>query len=169
MVNVVVQSLSCVPLFATPWTPGQKHARHTCSSLFPGVSSSSCPLSLWCHLTISSSAAPSPPAFRLSQQQVLKRAMSQLFASGGQSIGASPSASVLSMNVQGWFPLGLTGLSSFLSKGLSRVFSSTTIESISSLALSLIYDPTLTSVHYYCKNHSFDYMDLCWQNDVPAF
>ena len=71
MVNVVVQSLSCVPLFATPWTPGQKNARHPCSSLFPGVSSSSCPLSLWCHLTISSSAAPSPPTFRLSQQQGL--------------------------------------------------------------------------------------------------
>ena len=145
MVNVVVQSLSCVPLFATPWTPGQKNARHPCSSLFPGVSSSSCPLSLWCHLTISSSAAPSPPTFRLSQQQGLFWDESALCIRW-PSIGASPSASVLSMNVQGWFPLGLTGLSSFLSKGLSRVFSSTTTESLSSLALSLIYDPTLTSV-----------------------
>ena len=69
MVNVI-QSLSCVPLLATPWTPGQQHARHPCSSLFPGVSSSSCPSSLWCHPAISSSAAPSA-AFRLSQQQGL--------------------------------------------------------------------------------------------------
>ena len=94
---------------------------------------------------------------------------SWLLASAGQSIGISASASVLSMNIQDWFPLGLTGLISLLSKGLSGVFSSTTVQSISSSTLSLLYGPTLTSVHDYWKNHSFDYMDLCRQNDVSAF
>ena len=82
--------------------------------------------------------------------------MSRLFTSGSQSIGASASASVLPMSTQGWFPLGLTGLISFQSKGLSRVFSSTTIQNISSLALSLFYGPTLTSIHDYWKNRIFD-------------
>ena len=86
--------------------------------------------------------------------------VSGLFASDVQSIGASASASVLSMNIQGWFPLGLTGLISLLSKGLSRVFSNTTVQIISSLALSFLYSPTLTSIHDYWKNHGFDYSDL---------
>ena len=73
------------------------------------------------------------------------------------------------MNIQGWLPLGLTGLISLLSKGLSRVFPSTQVESISSFALSLLNGPTLTSVHDYRKNHSFDYMDVCWQINVSAF
>ena len=72
-----------------------------------------------------------------------------LFASGGQSIGAS--ASVLPMNIQGRFPLGLTGLISLQSKGLSRVFSSTQFESINSLVLSLLYGPALISIHDYWK------------------
>ena len=71
--------------------------------------------------------------------------MSQLFASGGQSIRASASASVLPVNIQDWFPLGLSGLISLQSKGLSRVFSSITVKCISFLALSLLYGPTLTS------------------------
>ena len=87
--------------------------------------------------------------------------MSQLFSSGGQSIGTSVSASVLPMNIQGWFPLGLTGLISFQSKGLSRVFFITPqFESFNFSVISLLYGPALTSVHDYWKNHSFDYMDL---------
>ena len=83
---------------------------------------------------------------------------------------SSASASVLLMNTQGWFPLGLTGLISLQSRGLSQVFSSTTIwKHQFFLALSLPYDPTLTSVHGYWTNRSFDYMDLCWQSDVSAF
>ena len=82
---------------------------------------------------------------------------------------SSPSASVLPMNMQGWFPLGLTGLISLLSKGLSRVFSSTTVWKYQFWALSFLYGPTLTSIHDYWKNHSFDYTDLCWQSDVSAF
>ena len=77
--------------------------------------------------------------------------MSWLFASGGQSIGASASASVLSMNIQGWLPLRWTGWISLLSKGLWRVFSSTTNRSINFLVLSLLYGPTLTFVHNYWK------------------
>ena len=93
--------------------------------------------------------------------------VSQLFTSGGQSIEAS--ASVLPMKIQDWFPLGLTGLISLLSKGLSRVFSSTKALKHQSLALKFPYGPTLTSVHDSWKNHGFDYMDLCWQSDVSAF
>ena len=87
--------------------------------------------------------------------------MSQIFAWGGQSIGVSASALVLPMNIQDWFPLGWTGWISLQSKGLSRVFSTPQFKSISSLVLSFLYSPTLTSIHDHWKNHSFDYMDLC--------
>ena len=102
------------------------HTRPSCPSPSPRVCPSSCPLNWWCHPTISSSATsffsclqsfPASGSFP----------MSQLFSSDGHSIGASASASVLSMNIQDWFPLGWTGWISLLSKGLSRVFSSTTI------------------------------------------
>ena len=100
-----------------------QHTRLPCLSLTHWVCPSSCPLSQWYHLTISSSVAPvSCPQFFPASESF---PMSQLFTSGGQSIGAS--ASVLWVNIQGWFPLGLTGLISLLSKGLSRVFSITTI------------------------------------------
>ena len=103
-----------------------QHTRLPCPSLSPGICSNSCPLSQWCHPTISSSVTPfssCPQSFPVSGSSFL---MSRLFASGGQSIGASESASVLPMNIQGWFTLGLTGLISLQSKGLSRVFSNTT-------------------------------------------
>ena len=83
--------------------------------------------------------SPSPPAFNLSQHQGLFQC--QLFTSGGQIIGASASTSVLPMNIQGWFPLGLIGLTSLLSRGLSRVLSKPQFEGITSLALSLFYCP----------------------------
>ena len=99
--------------------------RLLCPSLFSGVCSSSCPLNWWCHPTILSSVAlfhlQCFPASRSSP-------MSQLFASGGQSIGVSTSTSVLPMNIQGWFPLGLSSLISLQSKGFSIVFSSTTAQ-----------------------------------------
>ena len=104
-----------------------QHARPPCPSPTPRVYSNSCPLSLWCHPTISSSVIPfsshlqSFPASGSFQ-------MSQLFTSGGQSIGVSASTSVLPMNIQDWFPLGWTGWISLQSKGLSRVFSSTTVQ-----------------------------------------
>ena len=95
--------------------------------------------------------------------------MSQLFTSGGHSIGVSASASVLSMNIHGWFSLGLTVLISLQSKGLSRVFSSNTNQKHQFFCVCLLYGPTLTTVYDYLKNHSFDYMDLCWQSDSSAF
>ena len=82
--------------------------------------------------------------------------MSQLFASGGQSIGVSASASVLPMNTQDWSHLGWTGWISLQSKELSRVFSNTTFKNINSSVLSFLYSPTLTSIHDYWKNHSLD-------------
>ena len=92
--------------------------------------------------------------------------MSLFFASSGQSIWALASASVLSINIQDWFPLGWTGLISLQSKGLSRT---PQFKSINSSVLSFLYGPTLTSVHDYWKNHRFDYMDLCWQSNVSVF
>ena len=115
---IVLQLLSCVWVFMTH---GLQHARLPCPSLTPGACSNSCPSSQWCHPTISSSVVPfsfclqSFPASGSIQ-------MSQFFATGGQSIGASASASVLPVNIQDWFPLGWTGWISLQSKGLSRVF-----------------------------------------------
>ena len=86
--------------------------------------------------------------------------MSQFFQSGDQSIGVSASASILSMKIQDWFPLGWTAWISLLSKGLSRVFSKTTVQNVNSSALSFLYSSTLTSIHEYWKNHTFDYMDF---------
>ena len=110
---------------------------------------------------------PSPFAFNLFQHQGLFL-MSQVFKSDDQSTGTSASASILPMNIQGWFPLGLTDLISFL-RDSQESSPALQFESINSLALSLLYGPTLTSVHDYWKNHSFDYTDLCWQSDVSAF
>ena len=105
---------------------GLPHARLPCPSVSPGVCSNSCPLSQWCCPTILSSVIPfsCPQSFPASGSFP----MGQLFASGSPSIGASASASVLLGNSQdNWFPIGLTGLISLLSKGLARVLSSTTI------------------------------------------
>ena len=117
-----VQSLSRVRLFATPWI-----AAPPCPSSTPRVHSDSCPSSQWYHPAISSSVAPCsscPQPFPASGSFPI----SWLFASGGQRIGASASAPVLPMNIQGSFPLGLTGWISLQSKGLLRVFSNTTVQ-----------------------------------------
>ena len=120
------------------WPHGLQHARLPCPLPSPRVSSNSCPMSWWRHPTISSSVAP----FSSCPQSFLASGsfpMSQLFASDGQSTEASASASVLPMNIQGWFPLGLTGLISLLSKGLLRVFSGTTIQCTISNSMHNIY------------------------------
>ena len=95
--------------------------------------------------------------------------VNRLFASSGQSTEASASATVLSMNIQDCFPWGLTGLISLKSKGLTRVFSNTTIGKHQFFNAQPFYGPILTSVHDYRKNHSFDCMDLCSQSDVSDF
>ena len=106
---------------------GLEHNRLPCPSPSPRACSNSCPSSRWCHPTISSSLVPFCSCLQ-SFPASGSFPMSRLFTSGDQSIGASASASVLPMNIQGWFPLGLTGLISLLSKGLSRVFSNTTVQ-----------------------------------------
>ena len=113
-------------MFDSLWPHEPQHTRLPCPSLSPQVCSNSCPLSLWCYLTISSFAIP----FSICLQSFPASGsfpVSWLFKSGGQSIGASASASVHPVNIQGWFPLGLTALISLMSKELSRSFSSTTI------------------------------------------
>ena len=118
---------SCSVMSNSLWPHGLQHARPPCPSPIPGVYSSSCPQSRWCHPTISSSVVP----FSSHLQYFLAAGsfkMSQLFTSGGESIGVSASASVLPKDIQGWFPLGLTGLISWHYKGLSRVFSNSTVQ-----------------------------------------
>ena len=144
------QSHSRVWLFATPWTAaclascgswghkesdmierlnwtGLQHDRLPCPSPAPRAYPNSCPLSRWCHPTISSSVVPFSSCFQSSPASGFFP-MSQLFVSGGQSIGVSASASVLPMNIQNWLPLGWTSRISLQSKQLSRVFSNITVQ-----------------------------------------
>ena len=104
-----------------------QHARPPCPSPTPGTCSNSCPSSGWCHPTISSSVIPFSSHFQ-SFSASGSFSVSQFFTSGSQSVGVSSSASVLPMNIQDWFPLGWTRWISMLSKGLSRVFSNTTVQ-----------------------------------------
>ena len=106
---------------------GLQHIRSCCPSPTPGACSNSCPLSRWCHPTVSSFVVP----FSFCLQSLSASGcflMSLFFMSRGQSIGVSASTSVLPKNIQDWFPLGLTGLISLQSKGLSRVFSNTIVQ-----------------------------------------
>ena len=136
---------------------GLQHARLPCPSLYPEVCSDSRPLSWWCHPTILSSVAPfsyCPQCFPASGSFT----MSWLFLSGGQSIGAS--ASILPVSIQGWFPLGLTVSISLLSRDSQESSPAPQFESINPSVFSFLYGPTLTSVHDYWKDHSFEYTDL---------
>ena len=150
-----VQLPSHVQLFATPWTAAcqaspshhllpelahQTHVRWVSDAIQP-----SHPLS-----------SPSPPAFSLSQHQGIYFSVSQFFSSGGQSFGVLVSESVLPLNIQDWFPLGLTGLISLQSKDSQEPSPTLQYKSISFLALSFLYGRTLTSIHDYWKNHSPD-------------
>ena len=156
-----VQSLSHVQIFATPWTAAHQASLSITNS--------------WNLLKLMSIESVMPSNhFILCRPLLLPLQsfpasgyflVSRFFASGGQSIGASASASVLLTNIQD----RLTGLISLKSKGLSRVFSNTTVQSINSPALRFLYSPTLTSIHDYWKNHGFDWMKLCWQSNVSAF
>ena len=132
-------SCSVMSTSATPWIAARQPP---CPSPTSEAYSNSCPSRWWCHTIFSSLSSPSPPAFNLSQHQSFP--MSQFFASDGQSIGVSASTSILTMNIQDWFPLELTGLICLQSKGLSRVFSNTTFKSIN---LSLLWTPSSTIVN----------------------
>ena len=145
-----------------------QHTRLPCPPLSPGVCLGSCPLSQWCHPNISSSAtlfSSCLQSFPASGSFL----MSWFFTSGGQSNETSALASALSMNIQGWFPFGLTSLISCTTRDSRESSPAPQFESIISLAFNLLYGPTLTSIYDYWKNHRFDYMDICRQNDVSAF
>ena len=124
---------------------GPQHTSPPCPSATPGACSNWCPLSQWCHPTISSSVVPFSSC-RQSFPASGSFPVSRFFASGGQSIGPSASALVLPMNIQDWFPLGLTGLIFLQSKELSRVFSST-IWKHHFFGTKPFYGPTLASIH----------------------
>ena len=140
-----VQSLSRVQLFATPWTAARQASlsiTNSQSSPKPMSIESMMPSNhlILCHpLLLLPSIFPVSGSFQ----------RSQLFASGGQSIGVSASTSVLPMNIQDWFPLGWTGWISLQSKGLLRVFSNTTVQKHQFFGTQLSYSPTLTSIHDY--------------------
>ena len=123
----LVQVSSVIQLCPTLWPHELQHARPPCPIPTPKACSNSCPSCWWCHPTISSSVIPFSSCLQ-SFPALGSFPMSQFFTSGGQSIGASASGSVLPMNIQDWFPLGWTGWISLLSKGLSRVFSNTTVQ-----------------------------------------
>ena len=145
---------------------GLQHARLPYPCLSPRVCSNSYPLSQWCCPTTSSSVAlfSCPQSFPASGSFPVSR----LFTSSGQGIGASASP-VLPMNIQGWFPLELTGLISLLSKGLSGVFSSTIVSKHQFFGALLSLGPALTTIRDHLEDHNLDYMDLCWQNSVSDF
>ena len=160
-----VKLLSHVQLFMTPWT---QHERLPCPSPTPRAWSDSCPLSWWCHPTISSSVVPfssCPQSFSASGSFP----MNQFFASGGQRTETSASASVLPMNIQNWFSLGLTGLIPCSPRNSQESSPTPQFKSIGSFVLSFLYGPTLTAIHDYWKNHSFDSTHLCQQSNVSAF
>ena len=145
-----VHSLTHVQLLETPWNA---HARLPCPSPISGVCSNSCPSSQWCHPTISSSVIPFSSCLQ-SFPASGSFPMSQFFALGGQSIGVSASASVLPKNTQDWSPLGWTDW--ICPRDSQESFPIPQLKSINSTALSFLYSPTLTSIHDYWKNHSFD-------------
>ena len=160
---VVVLVLSCVWLLATPmdWsTPGfpvhhqlpelaQTHVRRVSDAIQPS------------HPVIPFSCLQSFPESR-------SFLITRLFTSGSQSIRASASASVFPVNIQVWFPLGLTGLISLLLRDSQESYPTPQFESISSLVLGFLYGSTITFIHNYWKNHSFDYMDFCRQSNVSV-
>ena len=168
MVSSFSQSLSSVaqscPTLCDP-IDRRQHTRLPGPSRSPGVCSNSCPLSHWYYHTISSSAATFSfclQSFPASESFT----MIWFFASGGQSIKASASASLLPMHIQGWFPLGLTGWISLQSKWLSRVFLQHHNLKASILRRSVFFMVQLSHLYMTTGKTITDYMDLCWQSDV---
>ena len=162
VVVVVVQSLSHVRLFVTSWTIAHQaslsftisqslHKLMSIESVMPSN-----------HLIFCQPLLLLPSIFPCIRVFLNELA---LCIRWHQSIGASAPSSVLPMNIQGWFPLGLTGLISLRLRDSQESSEASEFKSVNSLALSLLYGPTLTSVHDYWKNHSFDFTDLCQQSD----
>ena len=148
--NSIISQFSCSVISDSLRPHEPQHIRPPCPSPTPRVHPNPCPLSPWCHPTLSSSVisfSSCPQSFPAS---------GSLFTSGGQSISVSTSASVLPMNTQNSSPLGWTGWISLQSKWLSRVFSKPQFKSINSSALCFLYSPILTSIHDHWKNHGLN-------------
>ena len=149
-----------------------QHTRPPCPSPTPGVYPNSCLFSWWCHPATSSSVIPFSSCPQ-SLQASGSFPMSQLFGWGGQSIGVSASASVLRMNTQDWSALEWTGWKSLQSKGLSRVYSNTTVQKpVNQFNQNQFFGAQLSSQsnsHIHWKNHSLGLVGLCWQSNVSAF
>ena len=143
---------SCLLISDSMWPLGLQHARLPCPSPSPRACSNLCPLSQWCHSTISSSIVPFSSCLQ-SFPASGSFPMNWLFTSGGQSIGVSASASVLPMNIQDWFPLGWTG---WISSRDSQESLPTPQFKINSSALCFLYSPTLTSKQDHWENHNLD-------------
>ena len=141
----------------------RQHARPPCPSSTPGVYSNSCPSSRWCHTSSVVPFSSCPQSLPASGSFP----MSQLSTWSGQSTGVSASASVLPMNIQGWFPLGWTGWISLQSKGLSRTFSNTTVQKHNFFGTQLCSQSN-SHIHTWPLD-SLDQKDLCWQSNISAF
>ena len=157
--------MSCVQPFPMPWTAVHQdslsitNSRSLLNLMSTETVMPSNNLILYCPLLLLPSIIPSIRVF----------SMSQLFTSGGQSIGVSASTSVLPMNIQDWFPLGWTDWISFLSKGLSRVFSNTIVQKDQFFGAQFSLHANSHIHTWLLENQSFDSMDLCWQSNVSAF
>ena len=165
---IIVQSLSSVWLFATPWTAACRPSWSfiisqrvlklmSIESVMPANCCLLCCLILCCLLLLLPSIFPSIRVFSNASAFCIR------------CVGVSASALVCPVNIQNWFPLGSTGLISLQSEGISRVFSNTTVWRHQFFVLSLFYCGNLTSVHDYWKNHSFDYTDLCQSSNISTF
>ena len=169
VVVVAVQS----PVVSDSLQPhGLQHTRSSCPSPFPRVCPSSCSLHQWCHLAISFSDT----LFSFCHQSFPASGtypMSHLCTSDDQNTGVSASASGQSMinwsTLEGWSPSRLTGLSSLLSKGLSKVFSSSTVRRHQFFGALPSLRSSLHNHHDHWEDHSLDYMKLCQQSNVSAF
>ena len=138
------------------WCHGLQHTRLPCPSSTPRAYSNWCPLSWWCHPTISSSVVPFSSCLQSFPAASGSFQMSHFFPSGGPSIGVSASGSVLSMNIQDWFLSGWNVWISLQSRDSQESSPTPQFKSINSSVLSFLYSPTLTSIHDYWKNHRFD-------------
>ena len=147
---------------------GLQHARLPCPSPTPRACSNSCPLSQWYHPTISSSVVPFSSCL---QSFVVSGSfpLSQIFASGGQSIGVSALASVLPMNIKDWFPWDWLVWALCSPRDSQESSPTPQFKSINYLTLSFLYSPNLTFIHDYWKNHRFNLTDLCQQSNVSVF
>ena len=148
------------------WT-GLQHTRPPCPSPAPGVYSNSHPSGRWCHPSISSSVFPFSSLLHLASIRVFSN--ESVLHMRWPKYWCSASTSVFPMNIQDWFSLRWTDFISLQSKDSQESSPIPQFKSINYSPLSCLYSPTLTSIHDYWKNHSFDYMDFCWQSNVSPF